>query len=121
MSGLDGIKRKLAEAAARANKAGRAGLYESAEEIMTDAKGRAPVDLGNLKGSGTVTLPTDTPEGVVVRIGFGGPAAPYALIQHENLSFRHEVGEAKYLENAVDSLGHLVQQRVADKVRLALA
>jgi len=33
-----------------------------------------------------------------VRLGFGGPAAPYAVLVHEDLTKRHKVGQAKYLE-----------------------
>jgi hypothetical protein len=36
---------------------------------------------------------------IQVRLVFGGPAAPYAAIVHENLTAHHPVGQAKYLES----------------------
>jgi hypothetical protein len=36
-------------------------------------------------------------------LGAGGAASEYALVQHENLEFRHTVGEAKYLTNALNA------------------
>lgn len=82
----------------------KASLYRKAQEVMTDAKRRTPVDDGHLRASGYVTRPTQEGSAWVCEVGFGGPAAPYALIQHEELGFRHRVGEAKYLENAVKAL-----------------
>ena len=43
------------------------------------------------------------PSNGVVEVYFGGPAAPYAYIVHENPNARHPVGNYKYLENAVTS------------------
>jgi hypothetical protein len=35
----------------------------------------------------------------MVEMGYGGPATPYALRQHEELDYYHTVGKAKYLED----------------------
>lgn len=80
------------------------GLRIIGEEIMTDAKaslpGRGvPRDLGTLAASGRVEGPRG--DGTVL-LSFGDAASPYALIQHENLSYRHELGEPRYLVRAVD-------------------
>lgn len=79
-------------------------LFRIGEEIMTDVKDSGPnkgvpTDLGNLKNSGTVKLPDANGD---VRVGFGGPAAPYALVQHERLDFSHDEGEARYLVRGVE-------------------
>ena len=38
---------------------------------------------------------------IVSHGGFGGPAAPYAVFVHEDLSARHATGAAKFYESAL--------------------
>ena len=92
--------------------AAEAALYQGASIIMTEAKERAPVDVGSLRNSGYVTLPVTRGGDTFVEAGFGGAAKAYAVVQHEELSYRHEVGEAKYLENAINAKEQEVQERV---------
>lgn len=74
-------------------------LHRQAQLVMTDSKrSYVPVKLGTLRGSGHVALPTVTAKEISVALGFGDASAPYALDQHENLTYKHRVGEAKYLE-----------------------
>jgi hypothetical protein len=84
-------------------KVARAGgaLYREGERIMTAAKLRTPVDTGALRSSGLVSAPVTVGQSITVTLSFGGPAVPYALIVHEDLTARHVVGEAKYLEKSV--------------------
>ena len=92
---------------------GRA-LYEEAEVTMTQAKRNTPVLTGAMRASGHVLPPTYSLHEVTVTLGFGGPAGSgnhagetnktdvgYAIVVHENLSARHIVGGAKYLERAI--------------------
>lgn len=80
-------------------------LYEFAEgDLLPLAKERTPVDYGILRDSGLVKLPKITKDGVTVEIGFGGGAAHYALWVHEDLEAKHEVGQAKFLESAINDL-----------------
>lgn len=100
--------------------AAEAGLFEAGSIIQGDAQAITPVDKGNLRGSAftltqTLTqlansaqpsgearsLAKNTPTEIRAVVGFGGPSAPYALVQHERTDYRHTVGEAKYLEKAV--------------------
>lgn len=90
------LKKVRDDAKAAANRA----VYVAGNEVMTEAKIRAPLDLGPLRASGYVTLPQDGK----VELGFGGAAAEYALVQHERIEFKHEVGEAKYLEKAINAV-----------------
>lgn len=74
------------------------------EEIMTDVKASrpgkgVPVDIGTLRASGRVLGPDR--QGRVTLV-FGGPAAPYALVQHERMDFVHTTGEARYLVRGVE-------------------
>ena len=99
-------------------KSAEAALYQGASIIMTEAKKRAPLDVGTLRNSGYVTLPRRDGNDVSVEAGFGGAAKAYAVRQHEETSYNHEVGEAKYLQNAIDAKENEVRarvQRLADK------
>lgn len=81
------------------------GLRVIGEVIMTDVKasrpGRGvPVDTGALRSTGRVTGPYGIRH-AVVRLSFGGAAAPYAVRQHE-MEYRHTVGERRYLVRGVE-------------------
>ena len=81
------------------------GLRMIGEEIMTDVKNSraghgVPVRKGTLRGTGRVEGPTGEPP--QVSLSFGGAAAPYALVQHEVLTFAHPVGEARYLVRGLE-------------------
>ena len=102
MKGEKELRAALKAAEKRVGQATAAALYVAGNAVMTEAKQRAPVDLGVLRNSGYVTLPiAKSPR---VEVGFGGSAEQYALVQHERTEFRHEVGEAKYLENAINAV-----------------
>lgn len=42
---------------------------------------------------------------------------PYASLQHERMDWHHDVGEAKYLENALNETRKEVVEHIADRVR----
>lgn len=74
-------------------------LYQKAEDIMARSKAQfVPVEHGDLRDSGHVLQPTANGGTVEVVMAYGGPAAPYAAIQHENMEFHHTTGGPKYLE-----------------------
>jgi hypothetical protein len=101
LKGLKEAREALKAAKERVGQATARALYVAGNEVMTEAKQRAPVDFGTLRSSGYVTLPD--PKSPRVEVGFGGAAEQYALVQHERTEFKHDVGEAKYLENAIDA------------------
>lgn len=70
-------------------------LHEAAEYVLGESTKVVPIEEGTLSGSGMTKVVGDT-----AGIGYGsGPAAPYAVIQHEDLTFKHDAGRhAKYLE-----------------------
>ncbi len=112
--GTKEILRKLQEAGPRAYKAIGAGLYAEGNNIMADSKPKVPVDRGTLKGSGYVTLPELSDTNVRVEIGYGGWAAPYAVVQHEHTEYSHpEGGEAKFLEKPMNEHSGSFQRNVA--------
>ena len=75
------------------------GLFKEGEGIMTISKqAYVPVDTGTLRASGFVDRPIRRGTKILVMLGYGGPAAPYAIFVHEDMDAFHVVGQAKYLE-----------------------
>lgn len=108
---LDRIKESLPRQTA-------AALYQVGEEIMTLAKEKyVPVDLGALRASGYVEQRQEK-DAFIVELGFGGPSAPYALIQHENMQYNHTTGGPKYLERPVMERANSIPRDVASKVHI---
>ena len=95
---------------------------------MTSAKQIVPVDLGNLKNSGFVSLPEVGPnrKTVTVILAFGGPAGSgnhdnktnkepvgYAIIQHFDCTLNHPGhGQCRYLSKPVNRARKGLQNRV---------
>lgn len=89
------LKKKLKSMGRSASHELGKALYIEGEGIMGQSKSMfVPVDTGLLRSTGHVEIPRPGP---LVLLGYGGPAAKYALAQHENLG-RHKVGQRKYLE-----------------------
>lgn len=96
-------------------------LTEEAETIRARSMEIVPVDQGVLRASAMeLGLPIDRGEGggPRVTIGYGGAAASYALIQHENPDFRHTEGRTwKYLEKPFNEALEGMEQRLGESVR----
>lgn len=100
MEGVDDLRRALKKAGHLGPTALAAAMVVEQEKVMAIAKPRTPVDLGPLKASGTVLPPEISGTRITVASGYGGAASDYALKQHEDLTLRHTVGQAKFLESA---------------------
>lgn len=96
--------------------AARALLVE-AETIMADSKQMTPVDTGVLRSSGHVLPPAMDRDGVEVRLGYGGAAEAYAIVQHERLDYTHTVGGPKFLERPLMEAARGMAQRLANAFR----
>lgn len=99
--------RRISRAGRELSRVWPRGLRLIGEEIMTDTKDSrpgkgVPVDEGTLRSTGRVDGGTGPSVAARVELSFGGPAAPYALIQHENMQYRHKVGEPRYLVRALE-------------------
>lgn len=91
-------KRMMRRFSAQMPKLLAGAMYRRGEEIMTEAKRIVPHKTGVLQDSGHVVPPDLSKRRPVVVLGFGGPAIPYAEVQHETLEFSHRPGrQAKYL------------------------
>lgn len=102
ITGLRELAERLGRTRGELKKALSAAVKMAGENIRTESMRRTPVDLGVLRASHYVTDPEENNGIISVVVGCGGgPAAPYARIQHERLDLNHPEGEAKFLENAV--------------------
>jgi len=95
LTGIKELKANLNKLLPTIMQAAQKSLYESGHIIMARSMEEfVPVETGTLRSSGVVevgdTIATTTGDQVyggnevVVTLGYGGPAAPYALAVHEN-------------------------------------
>lgn len=84
-------------------------LAAGAEVVRAAAVQGTPVESGRLVGSAAVTIDGD--EAVITYDG------PYARRQHEELTWRHETGRAKYLELACIEQKDNAIRVIAEKLR----
>jgi hypothetical protein len=85
---LDALAAQLHERIAQA-------VGEEAELLLDESSRLVPIEEGTLQNSGRTAQ-----DGTTSAVGYGsGPAAPYAVRQHEELGYTHDAGrQAKYLE-----------------------
>lgn len=106
VKGLDELDAHLQQMTLRVPGASMDSLRDSANHLLGVSVPRAPVDTGDLRGSGNVQQIKD---GYEVRF-----SQRYAAIQHERLDFNHPRGggpkylEGPLLENRDRYLQHLV-------------
>ena len=90
----------------------------SAESIITEAKLRTPVDHGLLKASYSKDIDDhNSDKNIKVTISNN---QEYAVYVHENLEAFHKVGEAKFLENAVNEKKQSVKKRLSSAISKSL-
>jgi len=96
-------------------------LYAEAQLVLAESKRQVPYRFGALSGSGMVHQPYSVGSKTAVEISYGGAAVDYALIQHENIDFKHAEGrKAKYLEDPIaDAQGRLAKN-IASRVAIML-
>ncbi|QJT04353.1 hypothetical protein G9272_32060 [Streptomyces asoensis] len=101
------VERQLRQGAAR-------GLLLSAEHVLGKSQEVVPLDESPLMHSGVASVEESTLTGMV------SYDTPYAVIQHENLAYRHAPGRtAKYLENSLNGARAEVLAIIAAQLRRA--
>jgi hypothetical protein len=101
------------------------GLYAEAHGILRESRKQVPFRYGALSSSGRVHDPFTANKTTAVEITYGGVAGGkstgdfvgYAVVQHENMKFRHAEGrKAKYLYDpameAVDGFAARMRIRI---------
>ena len=119
VKGVDTVMRNLASLARTApDRVGQA-MYEEYSIELTEAQQLTPVDTGALRRSAFITTPSREPDGAItMRMGFGGPAAPYSIYVHEDLEAFHPIGQAKFLETPLTQSAPFMAQRIANRVKV---
>ena len=101
-----------------------AALYQEALIEQKESMKRTPVDVttkrggGSLRDSHETSAPYWKGKFLNVDIQVGGPAAPYAIVQHENIEFFHKVGQAKFLESTINESAPYLLARIAKRIQL---
>lgn len=116
------LSAQLKRYGAVAHAAVAAGLFAEGTRIMGDSKKLTPVITGNLRSSGTVFPPTLNARGnLEVELGYGGPAAPYAIRVHENpnAGVGSGVGQWKFLEQPFREHSQGMSGRIMNRVKTA--
>lgn len=109
----DGQARSIAKAAADD------ALKQAALKLREQAQRICPHEFGDLEGSATVEPLGGGRTGY--RVAFGGPAAMYAIRQHEDTTLNHTNGrQAKYLETPFKAMAPRIPRLVELSVKAAL-
>ena len=101
-----------------------AALYQEALIEQKESMKRTPVDVttkrggGSLRDSHETSAPYWKGKFLNVDIQVGGPSAPYAIVQHENMEFFHKVGQAKFLESTINESAPYLLARIAKRIQL---
>ena len=122
IKGLEEALRKLRGLGSAVTQHAAKAVYREAEEVMRDSKENyVPVVTGTLRRSGFVQPPEVGPGGFSVRLGYGGPAAPYAFAVHENPNAGQSakgsrVGQWKYLEQPLMQAQEKIRRAITSAI-----
>jgi hypothetical protein len=120
VQGLDNLVRVMIQGGKKAPMMLGRALYEEASEIFHKSQNIVPIDTGVLRSSGQVHPPHYSSQEIVVEITYGGAAKDYALIQHENESYKHASGkQARYLSDPVEDAIPSLDRNLADRIEAA--
>jgi hypothetical protein len=96
VTGINELKRTLKGADIRIRMAANQEIHKIATEILNESRALVPFQDGILSGSGHLKAGGAGSNLVMSQtVEYGGPAAPYALIQHENEDYFHPAKSAK--------------------------
>jgi hypothetical protein len=99
LEGLEGIVKGFNNKLRKIKRYTVKGMQDVTLDLCSKAVQLAPVETGDLRGSGYSTV-TETADEVVGEVGF---TEEYAWQQHEDLSYKHPLGgQAKYLEQPLN-------------------
>jgi hypothetical protein len=125
----DAMRTKLRLFRVKFPKVVAAALYAETQIEVTECKKLCPVYVGPtgpgkpIPGLLRDSIHSEGPfyEGLKIwmRIVAGGAAGAYAIPQHENLEFHHEVGQAKFIEQPLMQSRPFIAARVANRIQFS--
>lgn len=128
---LEETERLVQEIGVAAGEEFRRAMHIEIADLEWQSKALVPVDFGTLRSSGTTTT-EEMPGWMTLTFGYGGAAAPYAFVVHENpragktggISPRghpyktwSKVGQYKYLEQPFNTWSAGLDARIASTIR----
>jgi hypothetical protein len=87
-------------------------LNRQAEKLLTESISQAPKDEGDLRRSGNVKMINGK-----IYVAYN---TKYARRQHEELTWKHKDGKAKYLEDPFKARKKIIKKSVLAAVKTAL-
>ena len=108
------LRARLMEYAKKYPEATAAALYQEGFGVMRVSQRKVPVDTGRLRATGYVAPPQEGRGGVYVELGYG---TTYGIYVHERTELKHKVGEAKFLQKALQERSSGYFRRLAAKVK----
>lgn len=102
---------------AKAQRGLLAAVNEMLSDIFRESQAEVPYDEGILRASGNVEWPDGAGDVIKGSIFYGGPAAPYAVVQHEG-EFNHPYPgtKRKYLEDPARRLRPKFMKQVVKEI-----
>lgn len=99
ITGTDEVVRNLADYIKAVPEIVQSELAGYAEKGFQESLKQVPWETTHLQQTGTIEQDPDNEN--VIRVGYGGSEAPYAIRQHEDMTFHHPKPntKAKYLED----------------------
>lgn len=116
------LQQMLLRRVEQARNAAENEMYSSGHELVVAAQLEVPVDTGALQSSGSVTAPDRDGEKSSIEVYFGDTnvlnpnhgraTSTYALDQHENTTYHHEVGKPHYLTDPLETMKNTIRSRI---------
>ncbi|MFA5432297.1 MAG: HK97 gp10 family phage protein [Candidatus Paceibacterota bacterium] len=117
IEGMDKLNSKLKLYAGISKTVTAKSLKKDLQDLQNKSSELAPYDLGDLAGSSDSDV-KETFSGVE---GFVSFDTPYATVQHEDLTYRHEPGkQSKYLEQPLKENIDRYVKNLGEAIRKAI-
>lgn len=89
----------------------KSGLIHAGQALEQESRARTPIDTAALINSHYVSLSSNN----IVEVGVN---TPYAVPVHEILEYRHPIGQAKYLEDAITASSNRILTIIRSHAKL---
>ena len=89
IEGLGDLRRLIDAGNKKVIKAAGQAVTEVTNDVARKSAELVPFDTGALRRSRAMKFPTPGRKNIVGEITYGGPGAPYAVVQHEDMELFH--------------------------------
>lgn len=103
------------ETVAAARTGAAAGVRDAAQYLLRESRQHVPTEDNDLYESAELDVDTSAQKATVFY------DTEYAVFQHEDTTFVHDDGEAKYLERPLDRNFDRILEEIAGPIRQALS